>query len=184
MALCLLPPLLHTNASTLLEIVDGVTVYTFLDEESPRCFEVTCASMRIWLLLASSKTHRDPENFMNLIIWMFHRSDLSRSRAMVAEVCEKRIEARRKFDKAERDAARALADAQRLEEDDFRMKFEKRVTPRSAFLPSLVPAGAKPTPFDAWEFARVFAAQRRHKAAVKPSQPYPIRSLYIERSAA
>lgn len=50
------------------------------------------------------------------------------------------------------------------------MKFEKRLKPQSAFLPSLVPAGAKPTPFDAWEFA----------AAVKPTQPYPVRSLYVE----
>ncbi|MFM0405308.1 hypothetical protein [Paraburkholderia dipogonis] len=111
---------------------------------------------------------------MQLIIWMFHRSDLSRSRAMVAEIAEKRLEAKRKLDELERNAARALADARHVEEDDFRMKFEKRLTPQSAFLPSLVPAGTKPTPFDAWEFA----------AAVKPSQPYPIRSLYRERPAA
>ncbi|CAN7639413.1 hypothetical protein [Paraburkholderia terricola] len=107
---------------------------------------------------------------MQLIIWMFHRSDLSRSRAMVAEVAEKRLEAKRKLDELERNAARALADARRVEENDFRMKFEKRVTPQSAFLPSLVPAGAKPTPFNAWEFA----------AADKPAQLFPIRSLYFE----
>lgn len=108
---------------------------------------------------------------MNLIISMFHRSDLSRSRALVQELAEERIKARRKLDETERQAARALEDAKRLDEADFRIKFEKRLTPQSAFLQSLVPAGAKPTLFDAWEFA----------AAIKPAQPYPIRSLYIER---
>lgn len=111
---------------------------------------------------------------MNLIISLFHWSDLSRSRAMVQELSEERIKARRKLDETERKAARALDDAKRLDETAFRMKFEKRLKPQSAFLPSLVPAGAKPTPFDAWEFA----------AAVKPPQPYPVRSLYIERPAA
>jgi hypothetical protein len=105
---------------------------------------------------------------------MFRQSDLSRSRAMVQELAEERIKARRKLDETERKAARALEDAKRLDEADFRMKFEKRLTPQSAFLPSVIPAGAKPTPFDAWEFV----------AAVKPAQPYPIRSLYIERAAA
>jgi hypothetical protein len=105
---------------------------------------------------------------------MFRQSDLSRSRAMVQELAEERIKARRKLDETERKAARALEDAKRLDEADFRMKFEKRLTPQSAFLPSVIPAGAKPTRFDAWEFA----------ASVKPAQPYPIRSLYIERPAA
>jgi hypothetical protein len=107
---------------------------------------------------------------MNLIISMFHRSDLSRSRALVQELAEERIKARRKLDETERQAARALEDAKRLDEADFRIKFEKRLTPQSAFLQSLVPAGVKPTPFDAWEFS----------AAVRPAQPYPIRSLYVE----
>lgn len=71
---------------------------------------------------------------MQLINRMFHRSDLSRSRAMVAEVAEKRLEARRKLDEAERKAAHALADAKRLDEEDFRMKFERRLEPRTAFL--------------------------------------------------
>ncbi|NPT59694.1 hypothetical protein [Paraburkholderia elongata] len=92
---------------------------------------------------------------MNLIISMFHRSDLSRSRAMVQELAEESIKARRNLDETERKAARALEDAKRLDEADFRMKFEKRLTPQSAFLPSAVPAGMPPTPFDAWEFTRM-----------------------------
>lgn len=111
---------------------------------------------------------------MNLIISMFHRSDLSRSRALVQELADESIKARRTLHETERKVARALEDAKRLDEADFRMKFEKRLTPQSAFLPSIVPAGAKPTPFDAWEFA----------AATKPAQPFPIRSLYVERAAA
>lgn len=111
---------------------------------------------------------------MNLIISMFHRSDLSRSRAMVQELADESIKARRNLHETERKVARALEDAKRLDEADFRMKFEKRLTPQSAFLPSLIPAGGKPTPFDAWEFA----------AAVKPAQPFPVRSLYAERPKA
>jgi hypothetical protein len=121
---------------------------------------------------------------MQLIIRMFHGSDLSRSRAMVQELAEERIKARRNLDETERKAARALEDAKRLDEADFRMKFEKRLTPQSAFLPSLVPAGGKPTPFDAWEFTRSFAHQRKGKPTTKPSQPFPIRALYVERPAA
>lgn len=121
---------------------------------------------------------------MNLIISMFHRSDLSRSRAMVQELAEERIKARRNLDETERKAARALEDAKRLDEADFRMKFEQRLTPQSAFLPSAVPAGVPPTRFDAWEFTRSFAHQRKGKPTIKPSQPFPIRSLYVEHPAA
>lgn len=121
---------------------------------------------------------------MQLIIRMFHRSDLSRSRAMVQELADESIKARRKLAETERNAARALEDAKRLDEADFRMKFEKRLIPQSAFLPSPVPAGAQPTPFDAWEFARNRAARRNCTPAIKPSQPYPIRALYIEHQAA
>ncbi|MFM0058571.1 hypothetical protein PQR64_23395 [Paraburkholderia phytofirmans] len=121
---------------------------------------------------------------MQLIIWMFHRSDLSRSRAMVAEIAEKRLEAKRKLDELERNAARALAEARHVEEDDFRMKFEKRLTPQSAFLPSLVPAGAEPTPFDAWKYANSIAGRRNQKPTFKPAQPYPVRALYVPRAAA
>ena len=123
---------------------------------------------------------------MNLIISMFHRSDLSRSRALVQDLAEERIKARRTLDETERKAARALEDAKRLDEADFRMKFEKRLTPQSAFLPSAVPAGAKPTPFDAWEYSRTpaWSAQRvpqpKATPTSKPVEKYPIRSLYTE----
>ena len=39
---------------------------------------------------------------MQLIIRMFHRSDLSRSRAMVQELADESIKARRKLDETER----------------------------------------------------------------------------------
>lgn len=125
---------------------------------------------------------------MNLIISMFHRSDLSRSRALVQELAEERIKARRALDDTERKAARALDDAKRLDEADFRMKFEKRLTPQSAFLPSPLPAGVPPTRFDAWEFTRTAIprefAQPQGKPTIKPSQPFPIRALYVEHPAA
>lgn len=121
---------------------------------------------------------------MQLIIWMFRRSDLSRSRAMVQEIADERIKARRKLDETERKAARALEEAKRLDEADFRMRFEKRIEPQTAFLPSVVRAGAEPTPFDAWEFTRSTATGRKGKPTFKPSQPYPIRSLYIEHPVA
>ena len=117
---------------------------------------------------------------MQLIIRMFHRSDMSRSRAMVQEVAEKRLEARRNLAEADRNAARALADAKRLDEEDFRTKFEKRLAPRSAFLPSIIPAGGKPTVFDAWEFARLNSDGNR----AKPRAPFPVRALYTEQQAA
>lgn len=125
---------------------------------------------------------------MNLIISMFHRSDLSRSRAMVHEMTEERIKARRRLDDAERKAARALEDAKRVEEEDFRMKFEKRLEPQSAFLPSAVPKGVPPTPFDPWEFTRLAIprefAQPQGKPTTKPKQPFPIRALYVEHPVA
>lgn len=125
---------------------------------------------------------------MNLIISMFHRSDLSRSRAMVAEVAEKRLEAKRKLDELERNAARALADARHFEEEDFRMKFEKRLEPQSAFLPSAVPKGVPSTPFDPWEFTRLAIprefAQPQGKPTTKPAQLYPIRALYVQHPVA
>lgn len=123
---------------------------------------------------------------MNLIISLFHWSDLSRSRAMVQEMADESIKARRKLDETTRKAARALDDAKRLDEADFRMKFEKRLTPQSAFLPSLVPAGTKPTRFDAWEYTHTpaWAAQRvpqpKGRPTIKPAENYPIRSFYVE----
>src|SRR5258708_1811368 len=121
---------------------------------------------------------------MQLVDRMFHHSDLSRARAMVHDVATKRLEARRKLDELERNAARALADAIRLEAEDFRVKFEKRLEVQSAFLPSILPAGAKPTPFDPWAFTCALASQLKGKPTVKPAQPFPIRALYIEQQPA
>jgi hypothetical protein len=122
------------------------------------------------------------EKAMQLIIWMFHRSDLSRSRAMVQEVALEHVKARRKLDETERNAARALEDAKRLDEADFRMKFERRLEPQSAFLPSIIPAGSKPTAFDAWEFSRSNSPARKAKPTTKPASLFPIRSLYTEQA--
>ena len=120
---------------------------------------------------------------MQLIIRMFHRSDLSRSRAMVQELADESIKARRKLDETERNAARALEDAKRLDEADFRMKFERRIEPRSAFLPSTIPAGSKPTAFDAWEFSRSNSPVKKARPTTKPESLFPIRSLYTEKAA-
>jgi hypothetical protein len=107
---------------------------------------------------------------MNLIIRLFHWSDLSRSRAMVQEMADDLIRDRRKFEETTRKTDRALADAERVEGQALRMKFEKRLKPQSAFLPTVVPRGTLPTMFDAWEFAR----------AKKPAELFPIRALYSE----
>jgi hypothetical protein len=107
---------------------------------------------------------------------------------MVAEVAEKRFEAKRKLDELERNAARALADARHFEEEDFRMKFEKRLEPQSAFLPSAVPKGVPPTPFDPWEFTRLAIprefAQPQGIPTSKPAHVYPIRAFYVQHPVA
>ncbi|MDQ7981932.1 hypothetical protein QYH69_32430 [Paraburkholderia sp. SARCC-3016] len=122
---------------------------------------------------------------MQLIIRMFHRSDLSRSRAMVQDMADDFIKARRKHEEIKRKVERALEDAIRLEGQDLRMKFERRLQPQSAFLPTIIPKGVKPTPFDAWESTRATLPQPKGRARFKPAVPFPIRPVsYSEQAAA
>ncbi|MFM0044068.1 hypothetical protein [Paraburkholderia sediminicola] len=72
---------------------------------------------------------------------LFHRlfawNDRRRARAYLQQVCEERIEARRKLDDANRKADRALKDAQKLENEAFRESFFSSRDPvRSAFIGS------------------------------------------------
>jgi hypothetical protein len=114
---------------------------------------------------------------------MFQRSDQSRARAMVQEVADDLIKARRKYDEVQRKVARALEDAVRLEGEALRRQFEARLTARSAYLPTIIPKGSKPTPFDAWEFTRA-QPQPKGRARFKPANPFPIRPvLYTEHLA-
>jgi len=63
------------------------------------------------------------------------RNDQQRARDMLQEICEERIAARRKLEKLNRDADRALRDAQMLELERFRESFfGNRNVVRSAFL--------------------------------------------------
>ncbi len=125
---------------------------------------------------------------MKLIDRIFHITDRSRARDALHDVCKKRFEAKLELAQIEREADRALADAKQLDYAAFRMTFERRLMPESAFLLSAVPAGVPPTRFDAWEFTRTAIprefAQPQGKPTAKPTRPYPIRALYVEHSAA
>jgi hypothetical protein len=72
---------------------------------------------------------------MTLFTRLFAWNDRRRARAYLQQVCDERIEARRKLDEANRKADRALKDAQKLEDEAFRQSFfAKRDPVRSAFI--------------------------------------------------
>lgn len=72
---------------------------------------------------------------MNLFNRICAWNDRRRARDYLQQICEDRIEARRKLDEANRLADRALLDAKKLEEEAFRQSFfAKRDPVRSAFL--------------------------------------------------
>jgi hypothetical protein len=62
------------------------------------------------------------------------RSDERRARDTLQEICDDRVVARRRLDQLNRDADRALREAQELELERFRVSFfGRRNTVRSAF---------------------------------------------------
>lgn len=62
------------------------------------------------------------------------RSDRARARDVLQHICDERVAARRRLEKLDRDADRALREAQALELEQFRESFfAKRDVVRSAF---------------------------------------------------
>jgi hypothetical protein len=63
------------------------------------------------------------------------RSDRARARNVLQDICDERVAARRRLEKLNRDADRALHEAQALELEQFRESFfGRRNVVRSAFL--------------------------------------------------
>ena len=126
---------------------------------------------------------------LKLVDRIFRITDRSRARDTLQEFCDKRVEAKRKLAQIERDADRALAEARKLEEDAFRIEFEKRDRTQPAYLPTSPDAGKSPTPFDPWAFTQVDALPAvvarlpRGKPTVKPQQPFAITALWREQGA-
>lgn len=72
---------------------------------------------------------------MKLFFRFFEWNDRRRARDTLQQICDERLEARRKLEEANRRADRALQDAQKLEAERFRAEFfGKRDPVRSAFV--------------------------------------------------
>lgn len=66
-------------------------------------------------------------------LWL--RNDQARARDALQDICDERVAAKRRFEQLNRDADRALREAQALEQEQFRASFfGNRNVVRSAFL--------------------------------------------------